>query len=1010
MTDRFERLAELFELCSDRSPEDVARILDERCADDPDLRAAVETLLARDADPEVLEGVVKDVGHVFEDSRHDHHAAPEDMPESIGRYEIIGVLGYGGMGTVFSARDPDLGRLVALKLLPRGWERDPSRYEQFRREAQLLAQLTHPNIAVLYSLEESEGRAFLTMEHILGETLGHRLERKPPSLSESISWGRQIADALQTAHANGVTHRDLKPSNVMISEGGALKVLDFGLAVVSSNALTARGGHGGDGAGRTSGGDGADGIGGKLSNGAPAASEAGDDVGRASGGDVEGAARQVDVPAGSPGYISPEQLRGEPATASADVWGWGCVVYECLTGRSAFPGTTPLERVTKTLEGGPDPALFPSTVPTKLTRLVLSCLASDPRDRPSSVDELQERLREVSRRQSDRQPSRLRVYWAGAALVLLAVIALASWRVSQDERRVRDGMSNAESGDARPIASTPRRVTRSGFVWGVDLSWSGEQIACVTNPGDIVVVDLETNAERLLRNDPTLQAVAWSPDGAQLLAYSLGKERDGSFLLSTSDGEMKPIGPPNFQGRCWSSDGSRILGPISKTHLAQGPIYVYDLASDSVHTVPLPEDFAHVEYDWSARNGWILVLGTRPGEPRGAWMVRESGGEPIRVGGAETDRSRWAPDGKHLLVVDRLEDTSVLSALRLTPELLAGEVDVTGPPESRIVMSSRILELPGTTASFRVSNDGESLAFLGQIPRSTLWRLVRREDGPGFDANPIWGGTVLASGPKIRPGGDELAFLAGTFETTRIYRLSFSGGEPEPMTEVGFGKAFLAWSPDGSELAFGADDDGREQLRIVSTIDGGDRPVPGAEGRAYLDWMGDGRILFHSFQDDNRNFRLVSPSGDDQRPLFDPPRNGTLFQVAASHSGQKLAVAGARGDRTEIDVWLVSPDSPEETLLFEGTAVPITWSDDDEWVYLVRETRESRFLGESVGEVLRVRVEDGKVETVVALPPGDLRRWTDVDISPDGRTIVCALSQDQRDVWIADLPPEVLSN
>ena len=121
-------------------------------------------------------------------------------------------------------------------------------------------------------------------------------------------------------------------------------------------------------------------------------------------------------------------------------------------------------------------------------------------------------------------------------------------------------------------------------------------------------------------------------------------------------------------------------------------------------------------------------------------------------------------------------------------------------------------------------------------------------------------------------------------------------------------------------------------------------------------------------------------------------------------------MAGARGDRTEIDVWLVSPDSPEETLLFEGTAVPITWSDDDEWVYLVRETRESRFLGESVGEVLRVRVEDGKVETVVALPPGDLRRWTDVDISPDGRTIVCALSQDQRDVWIADLPPEVLSN
>ncbi|MEZ4650833.1 MAG: protein kinase [Candidatus Eisenbacteria bacterium] len=805
------------------------------------------------------------------------------------------------------------------------------------------------------------------MEHILGETLGHRLERKPPTLSESISWGRQIADALQMAHANGVTHRDLKPANVMISDGGSLKVLDFGLAVVGVDA----------------------GRGTSSSSGLPAPETKGGTT-----------------PAGSPGYISPEQLRGGKATAAADVWGWGCVLFECLTGTEAFPGETPLERVTNTLERRLDASRFPAEVPEKLAELVLSCLSPDPKDRPSSIDELQERLREVSRRSSDRPSSRVRTYSVGLVLALLVAVVFLSWRAAEDER-ARGGASS--SGTSSASSTSPRRVTFSGFVWGFDLAGSGDRVACVTNPGDIVVVDLGTDAERVLRNDPTLQAVSWSPDGTELLAYSLGKEKDGSFLLSTSTGEMRPVGPPNFQGRCWSPDGTRILGPISKTHVAQGPVYLYDVASDSVTAVPLPDDLAHVEYDWSARNGWILVLGTRPGESRGAWMVPESGGEAIQVGGADTDRARWAPDGQHLLVVDRPSDRTVLSALTLSPQLLAGEVDRLVSPGTRISHSTRVLELPTTTTGFRVARDGRTIALLGQIPQSTLWRLVRRPDGSGFDSTPIWGGTVLAGGPKIRPGGEEVAFLAGPLETTKILRLPLAGGEPVSMTDVGLGKAFLAWSPDGTELAFGADDEGREQLRIASTIDGSDRPVPGAEGRAYLEWLEADRILYHSLQDDNLNFRVVSPSGNDQRPLFDPPREGTLFQVAASHSGDWLAVAGARGGRTEIDVWLVSLDSPDDRLLFDGTAVPITWSEDDEWVYLVRETRESRFVGESVGEVLRVRVSDGTVEPVVALPPGDLRRWTDVDISPDGRTVVCALSQDQKDVWIADIPRGVLA-
>lgn len=249
----------------------------------------------------------------------------EGHPSAIGDYRVLGELGRGGMGIVYRAQDGRLGRDVALKVLPSAMASDPRRLERFRNEARLLAALNHPNVATIYSLEEFEGRSFLTMECIEGETLSARLLREGPSIDGALGYLRQIAAALEAAHRKGVVHRDLKPGNVLATNDGQVKVVDFGLAVT----LTAE-----------------------------RATEA----------------RRV---MGTPGYMSPEQAKGDAVDERADLWAFGCILYEWLTGVRAFDASTATARIRQSLEQEIDLGRLEATVSPRLRGLLSSCLSRD---------------------------------------------------------------------------------------------------------------------------------------------------------------------------------------------------------------------------------------------------------------------------------------------------------------------------------------------------------------------------------------------------------------------------------------------------------------------------------------------------------------------------------------------------------------------------------------------------------------------------------------------------------
>lgn len=269
--------------------------------------------------------------------------------DKLGPYEILSPLGAGGMGEVYRATDSTLDREVAIKVLPDLFARDPERIQRFKREAKVLASLNHPNIAAIYGFEEAEGKRFLVMELVEGETLAERLKISLMPVEEALQIGKQIAEALEAAHERGIIHRDLKPANIKITPEGKVKVLDFGLAKAMANESTQM--------------------------------------------DIENSPTitadftRPGVVMGTAAYMSPEQARGKPLDKRTDIWSYGCVFYECLVGERAFNGETNSDLMAEILKVDPDWDTLPHTIPPNIQMLLKRCLQKDRKQRLRDIGE-----------------------------------------------------------------------------------------------------------------------------------------------------------------------------------------------------------------------------------------------------------------------------------------------------------------------------------------------------------------------------------------------------------------------------------------------------------------------------------------------------------------------------------------------------------------------------------------------------------------------------------------------
>ena len=412
----------------------------------------------------------------------------------LGSYEIVALIGAGGMGEVYRAHDDRLNRDVAIKTLPAAFAVDPDRLMRFKREAQLLASLNHTNIAAIYGLEEHDGVSALVLELIEGPTLADRIASGPLAIDEALPIARQIAEALEGAHEQGIVHRDLKPANVKVRPDGTVKVLDFGLAK-ALQPLTAE------------------------SRDTPVAPTI-----------TSPALTQLGVILGTAAYMSPEQAKGRPADKRGDVWAFGAVLYEMLSGQRAFKGEDISEVLAAVLRQDVDWAALPSAVPSAVRRLIARCLERDPKRRLRDIGEARIALDGPFEPPSVEPRARVPLVrralpLALAALLSALVTAAASWYVIRPPAMFLDVVRLSFTLPAGQSfgASTPGH--------SIALSPDGQQLVYMANSG-LFLRSLGQDDSHLIPGSEGFQAAsvpAFSPDGGSIAFFAAETDRfDGS--------------------------------------------------------------------------------------------------------------------------------------------------------------------------------------------------------------------------------------------------------------------------------------------------------------------------------------------------------------------------------------------------------------------------------------------------------------------------------------------------
>ena len=500
--------------------------------------------------------------------------------ERVSAYEIVGLLGHGAMGEVYRARDTRLGREVAVKVLPVAFATDPDRLARLEREARLISQVNHPNICTLYDIVERDNAPFLILELVEGETLQQRLLRGPMPVSDALRYASGMAAALQAAHSKGIVHRDLKPSNIKTTAGGDIKVLDFGVA--------------------------------RLARGSDFEPD-GSDLTITLGGTKEGAL------VGTVAYVSPEQAMGDRVDARSDIWAFGCLLYEMLTAKRAFPGVAVADTLAAVMRGEPDWAALPGATPSAVRTLLRRCLEKDRGRRLANIADARLEIDDVlAGRTNVAGPSKPRGGRLIVALAFVGGIVCASLmaRIALD----RQGEANLPVIDAAfraidiapPVSRVPPFISLPpGVRWAqaVDdgvpntilaISPDGRRVVFSGRTEDGTALWLRSLAVDDARQLPgTEDGVSpfWSPDGASIGFFAdrklkrLDVDRSG---VPTALCEVR-----SQRGGTWGPDNTIVFSPFS------GPLRRISANGGPVMALPDPEE------DEAAQVRPYFLAGTR---------------------------------------------------------------------------------------------------------------------------------------------------------------------------------------------------------------------------------------------------------------------------------------------------------------------------------------------------------------------------------------------------------------
>jgi eukaryotic-like serine/threonine-protein kinase len=805
MTDdrrRWPQIKEIFHAALACAPDRRAAFLRDACGDDVALRDDVASLLEAHVDAGSFAERAPIDALVSRDGSMANGEGPAIAAGiELGPYRILGALDAGGMGEVYRALDTRLHRDVAVKVLPTALSADPERVARLEREARLLAALNHPHVATIHGLEIAGGRHAIIMELIDGPTLADRLSSGPLPLDVVLAIARQIAEGLEAAHEKGIIHRDLKPANIGLTAAGTAKVLDFGLAKAMA---------------------------------------ADPDLVRASA--VDGAASDDGVVAGTPAYMSPEQARGQRVDARGDVWAFGCVVYEMLTGHAAFGRATIADTLGAILEREPDWARLPSHVPLGLQRLLRRCLEKDPRRRlhhiadarieiEDAVSEPRGMAAALPTAPFRRRERVLGLFTAGLALALAA--ALAAWLL-------------------RPAAAAPEtRVVEITTPWTSDplsfaVSPDGRRLAFVADhegQPTLWVRDLSVSRALALPGTEGARRPFWSPDSRSIgffmtselkrIAARGGSAQTVTYVLAGTAG-------------AWGPDGTILFSSTPSSALRR-----VNAAGGSVEaaTRPAAESTGHRHPQFLPGGRQFLFFVGGSEAVRGVYLGSLESSEVTRLLASDTQGTYVAPDW----LLFMRQGTLWAQRVDLGRRMLSGDP---------IAVADSVAFEPITGAgAFSTSDTGVITYRTGPPSLTRLSWFDRSGNALGTLGSPEQAGL---SNVRLSPDGRRVAAERTLQNETDLWLLDATRQTRLTRGSDARIARLPVWSPDGERIAFESVRSGSVALSVkASTGEGGEDVLfESPEIKIPCDWSPDGRALLYYVPDPKTGTDLwVLPQG-----------------------------------------------------------------------------------------------------------------------------------------------------
>jgi len=795
--------------------------------------------------------------------------------DSLGPYEILALLGAGGMGEVYRARDTRLDRMVALKILSAARMGDEERRRRFLREAKAASALNHANIVTIYDVGADKGMDYLAMELVPGKPLSQLIPRQGLPVHEILRYGEQIADALAKAHSAGIVHRDLKPANVMVTPEGQVKVLDFGLAKVSERAAPGEG---------------------TATLTAAAHTEEGTVLGTAA-------------------YMSPEQAEGKAVDSRSDVFSFGAMLYEMATGQRAFRGDSQMSVLASVLREDPRPTgEVRVDLPPELERIIMRCLRKDPERRAQSMADLRVALAEL-REDSDsgklKAPSRpvpagsrRSTAWLVAAVAAALLVAgFFGWRVM-------GGRSGAEQPlEPVPLTNYPGDEAQPSFSPDgnqVAFTWDGEQEA-----GSSIYVKLIGSEVPLrLTNDPhTDYGPRWSPDGRNVaFLRRVAADTVSVLLVPPLGGAERKVG--QFYSRtvfsnplawlCWTPDSRYLLVSGSETRNQSNRMLRVSVDTGEVKTLAAVDDVSdgYTRPALSPDGGTLAMI-----RFQGAGSIEllslsrnfePAGLRKLAWPGADAGALAWTTDGRDLI-----------ATVAVNIPLPLYRIPVAGGPAQPLTWSG-----PGSTFP-AVAPQGHRLAFVRSYRDTNIWQVSLDLVGRGQPAmQRLASSSFREVAPDYSPDGKRLAFHSNRGGSVQVWTADADGARATQLTSMDqmATTGTPRWSPDGQYIAFDSNAGGSTHIYVIKADGGQPRALTtGSSNNFVASWSHDGRWIYFT---SNRSGELQiwrAPSG-----------GGAAVQItrkggeagAVSPDGQWLFFTrngGADG------IWKAPVDGGEET-------------------------------------------------------------------------------------------------